>query len=746
MRFVPIGLAAAVVVAFALVVAVRDASPVNWGAHHHAFLPESWRALAALFAVLVAGGWWFLGRGSARWSRVSVTMTVVAAGAAFWFAREQSYFMGDGFLFLRALFQGTPLTSNESLVPAAAWNLHRLLGGPDPALFFAAIAVAWGVVYAVVVTAFARLAAPDRAGRALVTLLLLVAGFTRLFYGYVESAVVLVPLVAAFAYFGARYAEGRGSLWPAALLFAASVPVHVSAVALLPALWFLAWTGDPAGRGRRIAASVALPASAVALGAFAFGGGAEVFPKVSTGLGNMLLPFGAPDGDRFAYGLFTYERLSDFFQEQIVVGPFAALLALPLAFAAGKARGRAARFLLWAGIPWWIASFVFGRPSGAARDWDLFAAASVPLAFAAAWLVVRLPEWSARGFGTTATAALLLALGAFHTAGWVLVDTDADRGIRRLALLYGPGSRDGAAARAFAFEQISMDYLDRGDAASGEAALVEAYRTRPGDSRVAGNLGAILTGQGRTAEAVDVLRGAAESDSTREVVQYQLARAYLASGNLAASEQAYRRAVALNPQFRDAQLELASLLIRAGRVDDAELVLTTAVQRFPGDGSVLAGIGQLHEVRGKTAEAEQAYRTALLAMPENTGIAFNLARLYLNNKRPRDAEQLLEGVVARTPEDVEAWINLGAARIEQGKLDLAREAVERARELAPSRPEPYVNLSRIALMRGNKVLAVRELRRYAAVDSTSETAARVRLVAEELEAEISADTARVDAP
>ena len=60
-----------------------------------------------------------------------------------------------------------------------------------------------------------------------------------------------------------------------------------------------------------------------------------------------------------------------------------------------------------------------------------------------------------------------------------------------------------------------------------------------------------------------------------------LGSAYEASGQLARAEEAYRRALALDPDFADLRLRLGTLLLRRGDAAEAEAEATQALRVQP---------------------------------------------------------------------------------------------------------------------------------------------------------------------
>ena len=702
----------------------------NWGVHHYGFLGTGWLLLGLVLALV--GGLLVLGgdRVARGLAVPGVLLAAASFGVLFWLARARAYFLGDGLLLVRALEGGRAPWENAPLPVLAAMLLHRSGVAADTA--FALLSVASGVAFVLLAGWFARIASSDAGGRLLVFLVIVTAGLTRLFYGYVETYPILAGLVMLYAVLGTaviRSGSGRGLL-AAGLVFLFTVPAHVTAVALLPSLVYLAAvTGDPTGRGRRVALALGIPLVVMIGGALVLWGDLGRFGETLRENLGLTLPLAGIHGDRIAYTLLSPAHFRDFFQEQLLLGPAAALLAVPLLLLAGRP-SRPVVFLFVAGLPWWVVSFLYNRAIGAARDWDLFAAASVPLLLAAAWILSQ-PSASRR---LRPAAALLVAVSVFHLVPWVAVGADAAASRERLRTLFAPEAKVSPFAVQYVFEQIGTEALDRGDVAVAEESYTRAWlATR--NPRLGGNLGALLVAQGKVDEALKVLWQAADRDTTNEVVWFQLAGALVAKGDVQSAREAYDHAIAENGNYLQAYLAAARLQRQLGALAEAESLLVEARRRFPEDGEAANNLALLYQITDRPDEAVELYEYGLARKPDDTGSRFNLGRILLEQERPEEAARVFEEVLTWTPEDVEAWVNLGAAWEKLGKADDARTAFEHAKELAPRRPEPYFNLARLDLAADDRPAAMEQLRQLAAIDSTSREGLRARLLLKRLGAE-----------
>ncbi len=747
-----------VLLASALTVALQIAgakhpTPGTWGVHHYGYLASGWLTAGGLGALLIFLLGWFRGAGlrAVKLSApVAAALLAVVGAVLFWVGRERAYFLGDGEFWIRGVAMGRYPWHAEPAAVFANVAVNRLLGSPSPALTFAGVSVACGVGYLLGAFVFARRVAASTWGRVLIVGLLALAGLTRLFYGYVETYPVLALVTVWFLALTVAYLMGRGGMWGPVLLAAAAPLVSVTAVLLLPALAYALWRGpkpvegtNPAGgRGRRMLGLVppilVIAAGVVFLGTIP-GALQDVFGRYFSGL----LPFTGEAGGHLPYTLLSLRHWSDWFQEQMLLGPFGALFVILLLLFGVRGRlGREGRFLLWAGFPWWVFSFFLGREIGAARSWDLFAVATVPFVMAAGVMVARV-EWAvARPRLAGAMAGLLLGASFFHTLPWIAVDAAPDRAMLHFASLYGPASPATPFARSYAFEQIALWFTGRGDRDNAVTAYRVAVDADPGNTRAAGNLATILVNSGHPGDAETVLAEAVARNDDDEVLHFRLANVRRALGKADSAAVEYRRAIALNPGYLEAYLTLAAMDRDRGNFGGADTTLAEAMRLFPGNADVRANIGQLQVARKDYLSAVDAYREAMELNPDDLNSAYNLGVLLMQLDRPEEALGYLDKVVKQRPRDAEAWINLGTTQNQLGSHAAAEAAFRQAIDVAPRRPEPYFNLGRMYLTAGDTAKAMATIGRYAAMDSTSEMGLLARRLIGAMRGHLGADGGR----
>lgn len=105
----------------------------------------------------------------------------------------------------------------------------------------------------------------------------------------------------------------------------------------------------------------------------------------------------------------------------------------------------------------------------------------------------------------------------------------------------------------------------------------------------------------------------------------------------AAARRAYEQAIAADPAFLDAYVNLGSLLHEMKRYAEAEAVYTRAVQTDVPHALILYNLGVLLEDMDRRTDALEAYRRALQCNPEMPDCHYNLALLCEALGRSKEA-------------------------------------------------------------------------------------------------------------
>jgi protein O-GlcNAc transferase len=190
-----------------------------------------------------------------------------------------------------------------------------------------------------------------------------------------------------------------------------------------------------------------------------------------------------------------------------------------------------------------------------------------------------------------------------------------------------------------------------------------------------------------------------------------LGAARQASGNVAASIEAYRECLALDPTNAEVHNNLGTALDRAGQLREAIASFQSAAALKPDYLQAHRNLGKVLRQAGELAAAREALKRALALAP-NDPVTLTLLGFVLTDLGDlREAIGCFERAVAIAPAFAEAHHGLGRARLFSGEADSARGHFERALALNPELPEPRLLWGRVLLRRGDPAGAAAAFRR-----------------------------------
>ena len=155
-----------------------------------------------------------------------------------------------------------------------------------------------------------------------------------------------------------------------------------------------------------------------------------------------------------------------------------------------------------------------------------------------------------------------------------------------------------------------------------------------------------------------------------------------AAENLAASEKAARKGIALKPNSADTLMALGASLTEQGRNLEALKVLRQAVTIAPNSETAWDLLGYLYHYTGLLDLAENAYDRSVNLNPTTIRIHWMHARMHLYQGRPEEAEEEMRRLLSANPDQFKALAYMGEFLYYQGKYDEAGTALRRSVELS----------------------------------------------------------------
>jgi Flp pilus assembly protein TadD len=177
---------------------------------------------------------------------------------------------------------------------------------------------------------------------------------------------------------------------------------------------------------------------------------------------------------------------------------------------------------------------------------------------------------------------------------------------------------------------------------------------------------------------------------------------------LAEAESCYRRAIALEPEFTEAWMNLGLAVLSLGRPDEAMDCQREALRLEPDSADALNNLGMVHYAQGHIVEAENCFRSALRLRPAhaNATLNFGSTRQILNHID--EAEGLFRRALALGADPAGVRSNLALALIEQVRPEEAEQCCREALILRPHYHEAHANLALALLTMGRLEEGFRE--------------------------------------
>jgi tetratricopeptide (TPR) repeat protein len=181
---------------------------------------------------------------------------------------------------------------------------------------------------------------------------------------------------------------------------------------------------------------------------------------------------------------------------------------------------------------------------------------------------------------------------------------------------------------------------------------------------------------------------------------YMLGLSAWKSGDLAKSEQAFEKALIMDPHHVKSLVNLSRVLIDEKRHDEALVRLTRAADIDPESIQVYRLLGRTYHTQGKRDEAVDAYRRAIELNELDAWSMNNLGLLFLETQRADEALPLLTRAV-ELRRDVPAFHNnLGMALEHTGRFTEAATAYKGALAADPGYEKAKRNLARVEAVDG----------------------------------------------
>jgi len=166
------------------------------------------------------------------------------------------------------------------------------------------------------------------------------------------------------------------------------------------------------------------------------------------------------------------------------------------------------------------------------------------------------------------------------------------------------------------------------------------------------------------------------------------------------AEPFYRQAIALDPGFKEAWMNLGLAVLAQKRPEEALSCQREALRLDPESADAQNNLGMVHYLNGHIAEAENCFRSALRLRPDHANATLNLGAAQQLLNRAEQAEALFRHALALGVDPARGHSNLALALMQQVRPEEAELSCRQALATAPHAPEARANLALALLSMG----------------------------------------------
>jgi Flp pilus assembly protein TadD len=183
-------------------------------------------------------------------------------------------------------------------------------------------------------------------------------------------------------------------------------------------------------------------------------------------------------------------------------------------------------------------------------------------------------------------------------------------------------------------------------------------------------------------------------------IEHERGFALHSHGLVKEAEPFYRAALSLDPDFKEAWINLGLAAFTLGRRDEAQACQREALRLDPETPDAHNNLGMIHYSQGHLAEAENCFRAALRLDSGHANATLNLGSVRQLEGHVEEAEGLFRRALALGGDPVRANSNLALALMEQVRPAEAEHCCREAMAVAPESPEARANLALALLTQG----------------------------------------------
>jgi protein O-mannosyl-transferase len=216
------------------------------------------------------------------------------------------------------------------------------------------------------------------------------------------------------------------------------------------------------------------------------------------------------------------------------------------------------------------------------------------------------------------------------------------------------------------------------------------------------NLGFYLSGQGKTAEAMENYRKSLMINPNYEDALNNLGYALAGQNKYLEAIPLYEAALRVRPNHPEVHNNLGNALSETGKIDEAIRHYLITLKENPEHADAHNNLGIALAMKGRLDEAIPHFQAAIRYKPNYASAHSNLGNAFAVQRKLDEAIREYREALRLKPEDAQAHNNLGNALAEQGKVPEAIEQYREALRLNANNPEANFNLGLALLHEGKR--------------------------------------------
>ena len=240
--------------------------------------------------------------------------------------------------------------------------------------------------------------------------------------------------------------------------------------------------------------------------------------------------------------------------------------------------------------------------------------------------------------------------------------------------------------------EFAVSLIGSGQAEVGFTQLQQAFAKDPGQVRAGIIMATLYLRHDQPKKALEVIETVVRRDPKNLDAVNMQGVVRVAAGDRSGGRAAYESAVALNPNFQAARLNLVRLDIAEGKLDSARSRLTALLKSNPRNGEAMLEFAQLEE---RAAHPAEAIRWRVQA-------GVGLSDLLVRQRDFERAVNVAKEVAGRASNDLSALYALARAELAAGDKRRARQTLAAMGPLAGFDASANIDIARLQFAAGDR--------------------------------------------